>query len=175
MNKVKLLIGTLTIFLASAFSVIVSIDWKVKDDYSVKAYATDKVQGYGISFKGLKSTISFDEENPEKSKISASIDATSIDTGNDGMTAHAKEAEALNTNKFPIINFDSKTITKTITGYEATGDLTIKGITKEIKFPFVFVQEIFRGVFTITPKDFNLTRDGVPEKMTIELIIPVTK
>jgi polyisoprenoid-binding protein YceI len=182
MNNIKLLIGTAAILLASAFTIIGSVNWKVKEDYSVK-FSGGHVQGL---FKGLKATILFDEGNPEKSKVMAYIDTRTINTGNGEMNAHAKEALAVD--KFPLITFESTAVTKISSGYEAAGNLTMKGITKKVKIPFIFDskkkasnqfpfvdKEVFSGVFTIVPKDFNVTRLGTPGEITIELTIPVTQ
>lgn len=137
----------------------------------------------GGIFTGLKADIWFDEAKPEKSKISASIDAGSLDAG--GGTEEGKKV--LDAVKFPIIYFETTTIVKTAPGqYDAIGNLTLKGITKEIKLPFNFdskksatrypivSKETFGGTFTISPKDFNLDL-GNTDKCTIELLIPVTK
>lgn len=176
MKRIKFLTGALTILVTSAFVLYQSVDWKVKEGYSVKVFRNSQIQ-YPIVFKGLKADISFDKENPEKSKIHAVIDATTVDTGNESMTAHAKEPSVLDTDKFPVITFKSSSIKKNISGYEITGNLTLKGITKEINFPFTFEKDTFIGTFTIAAKDFNITREGaVPSgQIRIELTIPVTK
>lgn len=171
MRNIKLLIGAATILLASAFTVIESVNWKIKEDYSVK-FSGGKVNG---TMKGLTATIIFDEANPEKSKITASIDAKTVNTGNGVMNKHAESPEALDTGKFPVITFASTTISKKDGGYEMVGNLTMKGITKEVKFPFTFSNEVFSGKFSIVPKEFDITRGGTPESLEIELNIPVTK
>jgi len=176
MKKLKLLAGALVLLLASAFLFVQSTDWKVKEGYSVKVFRNAQLQ-YPIFFKGLKAKISFDKEHPEKSTIHATIDATTVDTGFEAMTAHAKEENVLHTDKFPEITFESRTIRATSTGYETTGNLTMKGITKEITFPFTFENDTFIGEFTIAAKDFNINREGaVPSgEIRIELNIPVTR
>jgi polyisoprenoid-binding protein YceI len=181
MKNIKLLIGAATILSASAFTIINLINWKVKDDYSVK-FSSGHLEG---NFKGLKTAILFDEANPEKSKITASIDATTIKTGSGEADGHVKEA--LSTDKFPVITFVSIAVSKTGSGYEATGNLTLRGVTKIIKFPFFFDskktsnrfpfvdKETFNGKITIAPKDFNVTRQGTPAEVYIDLTIPVAK
>lgn len=176
MKRITLVTGVLVIMLTSAFVLYKSTDWKVKEGYSVKVFRNAQLQ-FPIYFKGLKAEISFDEAHPENSKISATIDATTIDTGNEMMTVHAKEESVLDTEKFPVITFVSSAVRKTTTGYEVTGTLTLKGITKEITFPFTFEKETFIGEFNIAAKDFSISREGaVPSgEIRIELTIPVTK
>ncbi|WP_317899866.1 YceI family protein [Aurantibacillus circumpalustris] len=169
------------VFILSAFTILTSVNWKVKENYQVK-YTAGGMQGY---FKGLKATLVFDEEHAEKSKITAFIDATSLNTGDALSTEHSKEG--LETNKFPIISFVSTSILKTTKGYDALGNVTLKGVTRKIIIPFFFDskkmsaqfpfvdKETFSGRFTISPKNFNITRMGTPEEVTIELTIPVKK
>ena len=180
MKGIKLAAGALIVLLASAFLMYRSTDpytdWKVKEGYTVKIFRNAQMQ-FPAFLKGLKAEISFDKEHPEKSKIHATVDATTIDMGNPVMTEHAKEEGILHTEKFPVITFESSSVRKTNTGYETTGNLTLKGITKEISFPFTFENDTFIGAFEITAKDFNINNsNAVPSgQIKIELMIPVTK
>lgn len=159
------------ILLASAFTFSHSFSWKIKDDYSVK-FSGKKVEGI---FKGLKANINFNPADLNKSTITATIDATTANTGNGMMNKHAKCEEGLNTAKFPDIIFESRAITKTSTGFEALGKLTLKGLTKEIKLPFTFSNDIFSGQFTVLPKAYGITRAGTPSEITVSLVVPVSK
>lgn len=178
MKKITLVTAVFAILVASAFVLRQSTtNWNVKGDYSVKVFRNSQVQ-YPTVFKGLKAEILFDAEKPEKSTILATIDATTVDTGNELMTAHAKEESVLHTEKFPVITLKSSSIKKNPGGgYEITGNLTLKGITKQVKFPFTFENNTFVGEFTIAAKDFHITREGaVPSGLIrVELAIPVTK
>lgn len=176
MKRLSLITGAILLLLTSAFVLHHSTNWKVKEGYSVKVFRNAQIQ-YPIYFKGLKAEISFDEARPEKSIIKAIIDANTVDTGVELMTAHAKEESVLHTGKFPEIIFESTSMRKTGTGYEITGNLTLKGITKAVTFPFTFDNQTFVGAFTIFAKDFNITRNGaVPSgEIKVELMIPVEK
>ncbi|PBQ32797.1 hypothetical protein CNR22_13770 [Sphingobacteriaceae bacterium] len=179
MKLLKLVLLAAMFSATSAFVVVTTVIWKAQKEYSVK---TD--MGY---FKGLDALISFDEINPEKSRIVASIDATSFETGNGLMNTHAKDKEGLYTERYRLITFVSTSI-KRIEGsrYEATGNLSLKGIMKEIKLPFTFDSKnnvmdrfpmvpkgTFAGKIVINSKDFNITRDGAPPTVVIDLMIPV--
>jgi len=176
------MLAATVIALLPAFTAITVMSWKVRSDYSVKTTIG--------SFKGLKANIQFDEEHPERSTIKAFIDAASVNTGNGMMDEHAREKTALYTDLYRVISFVSTSVKRTgKTGqYEATGNLTIKGVTRQIKIPFVFDSKkdhndlfpftpklTFRGSFGIVPKDYNITRPGTPEWLTVDLEIPVTK
>jgi polyisoprenoid-binding protein YceI len=188
MKNIKFISGIAAILGAFIFIQAINKQNKpVEDDYIVKVQCCG---AEGATFKGLKTKIWFDETHPEKSKISATLDATSFNTGNYEMNAHAKEINALNTEKYPVITFVSTAVKRTgaTNAYEATGNLTLKGLTNEIKFPFTFdskkdytdkfpfqFKETFQGRMTINPKDFNITRQGVMSPLVIDLTVPITK
>ena len=172
MKKLKLFICASIILLASAFAAYKSINWKVKDDYTIQVY---KGGAKCISFKGLKAVIAFDEEQPEKSKISATIDSNPIVEQNEALREGVKKPETLDVEKYPFISFESTSVIKKDNGYEATGNLTLKGITKEIKLPFTFVKEVFIGGFTIDAKDFNITNVNFQHQLQVVLNIPVSQ
>ncbi|WP_028666271.1 YceI family protein [Runella zeae] len=159
----------------SAFTVINNTTlWKVKEDtYSVKFTS----KAFDGTFKGLESDLQFDENNLGASKLTASINANSINTGNGMRNGHAKKG--LDAANFKTVKFVSTSIAKTAAGYEATGNLTIKDVTKAIKIPFTFNQNadggVFAGTFSVKPTDYNVTRKGTPEVLNFQLSVPVTK
>lgn len=128
---------------------------------------------------GLKASIHFNEDSPETSKIVATVDATTINTGNGLFNKHAKAENALNTKAFSIIGFESTAIIGKDGTYEAIGKLTLKDVTKEIKLPFTFERKgedfLFKGKFSIVPEDFHITKMGTPDLIEITLTIPVAK
>lgn len=160
---------------ASAFKVSSNTKfWRVKEDvYSVN-FTSSKFNG---SFKGLKSELSFDENNLSGSKIVASIDANTINTGNGMRNGHAKKG--LDTKTYPTVKFESNAIVKSASGYEANGSLTIKNVTKQIKIPFTFSKTsdggVFAGSFSVKPAEYNVTKSGTPEVLNFQLNVPVTK
>ena len=176
MKSIKLALGALTVLIASAFTAIQSTNWKLKGDAYSVTFKGKKVDGV---IKGLKTNISFDEAKPENAKITASLDVNTINTGNGMKNKHAKSEDALDAKKFPTINFESVSVTGKGGTYVAIGKLTIKGVTKEISLPFTFenkgAESEFKGKFTITPKDYTITKDGTPETLEIEITTPVTK
>ncbi|MBD1362934.1 YceI family protein [Mucilaginibacter sp. ZT4R22] len=157
-----------------AFNVITT--WKVKeDDYSVKI-SGKKIEG---TFTGLKATLNFDPAHLESSNLTATIDAGSLSTGNFLKTNHALSEEALDAKKYPVIKFQSEAISRKGNAYEASGKLTLKGITKEILIPFTFTgnnaEGAFKGDFKFNPHDYNINRHGTPEEILVTLNIPVTR
>jgi polyisoprenoid-binding protein YceI len=175
MNKLIYPALVATAIVSSAFTLVNNSDLlKVKDEaYSVKL-VSKKFEGV---FKGLKSEIHFNESNLSESKIIASIDASSVNTGNGMRNKHARQG--LGTDKYQNVTFVSTSIAKSGNGYEASGKLTIKDVTKDIKFPFTFTKNaeggVFAGSFTVKPAEYNVTKGGTPETIEIQLNVPVTK
>ena len=175
MKTISKIFALLLVLGASAFTVFQSSNWKVKEEAYSVSFKGPKVEGI---IKGLKASISFDPAKPENAKISASMDANSLNTGNGMMNKHAKSDEALDVEKFPTITFESTSISGKNGSYSAKGKLSMKGITKEMDLPFTFEnangEGIIKGKFNVVSKDFNITRKGAPESFEITLVIPVT-
>ena len=171
MKKIIYITTVTLVITLSAF--VVASSWKVKEPYEVK-FAHGNISG---EFKGLKANIQFDKSHPEESKISAIIDATSLSTGFFIKTNHAKDA--IDTEKYPTINFVSTAVSKSSYGYDAAGKLTLKGVTKPITIHFTFedkgTEGVFKGAFKVITKDFNITKNGSPDELEISLLIPVSK
>ena len=151
---------------------------RAKVEFSIKG-PLGTVHG---DFTGLKATIQFDVKNPGAGSISATIDARTVSTGIGLRNHHLRsEEQYLNTDKYPTISFHSTKIEKTGDSYTATGDLTLKGVSKPVKIPFTFTPNgnsgVFKGQFVIKRGDFNI--GGKPggstgDDVTISLEVPVS-
>ena len=81
----------------------------------------------------IAGTVTFDPARPSAGSIEATIDATGIDTREPGRDKHLKSADFFDVEKFPTITFKSKKIEPASGGgFRVTGDLTMKGVTKEV-------------------------------------------
>ncbi len=118
------------------------------------------IKNFGInttgSMKGLKGNIKWDAENISNSSFNVSADVSTINTGIDSRDSHLQKEEYFNVDKYPNISFTSTTIS----AGNVTGNLTIKGVTKSINFPFTVKSlgagYLFEGSFTINRRDFNV-------------------
>ncbi|SRR5579871_5341968 len=171
-------IAALIILVASAFTFVKSQDWKFGDDYAIKFTSGDP----SGEFKGLKGTVSFDPANLAASKFDVSVDASTINTGNGMKNTHAKSEKWFDVTKYPTITFTSTSITKSASGYDAKGSLTIHGVTKDFTIPFTFTPSATGGVFTasfdINRLDFNINTaepNHGASTLKVDLNIPVTK
>jgi polyisoprenoid-binding protein YceI len=175
MKKHIYLVATITLIIASAFTVFQAQEWKVAEGYSVKFGDGGDPTG---EFTGLKGTILFDEKNLAASKFDMSVDVATINTGNGMKNTHAKSPIWFDAEKYPTINFTTSEITKTATGYDAKGTLEIKGVKKEFTMPFTFANNTFTSNFEINRFDSGID-DGkhpkMPPAMKVSLNVPVTK
>jgi polyisoprenoid-binding protein YceI len=99
-------------------------------EFTVRHLMITNVRG---RFGKVAGVIEYDPAKPEASSVTASIDATSIDTREDKRDAHLKSADFFDVEKFPTMTFKSTSIRSTGgRDYAVTGDLTIRGITKSV-------------------------------------------
>jgi polyisoprenoid-binding protein YceI len=88
-----------------------------------------KVRGYFAEYEGAI-TIA---EDPSASTATATIKTASVTTGTEDRDAHLRSGDFFEVEKFPEITFANARITKSKgTDYQVTGDLTIKGVTREV-------------------------------------------
>ena len=178
MKRLTYPIAAVAIILASAFSVIRSVDWKISDDYAIK-FTSDDPSGV---FQGLKGIVSFDENNLASSKFDVTIDVASINTGNGMKNTHAKSEKWFDAEKYPVISFTSSEITKSADGYLAKGTLEMHGVKKDFTIPFTFAKTdkggMFMSSFQISRLDFNInTAEPAHGASTfkVDISVPVTK
>lgn len=176
MKKLIFTMATL-LGITAVFAFSVAQKWAITDKYNIK-FSSSEVAGI---FKTFTGSIDFDEANPAASKFDVTIDVNSINTGNGLQNKHAKGDEWFNAAKYPAIKYTSKKIVKAGAAYQVTGDLTIKGVTKEYTIPFTFKKAgagaTFNGSFTVNRSDFRIGKPGgeVAEQIKIEIAVPVTK
>jgi polyisoprenoid-binding protein YceI len=87
-------------------------------------------------FNKFKADIKYDPNNLTNSSVNATIYVTSLDTGVAGRDLHTLGKEGFDAARYPIITFVSKRIEKDGQGFRAIGDLTMRGVKKEVVMPF---------------------------------------
>ena len=84
-------------------------------------------------FNILAATLTFDPITPEKSTLTATIKADSLDTPVEILDAMIKGGDMLEVDRFPEIRFESTHVTRTApTAGKLTGNLTLHGRTKPV-------------------------------------------
>ena len=110
--------------------------------------------------------VALDPQNWEASTVAITIDASSINTRVDMRDDHLRSPDFLDVAKHPTITFKSTGIRKTgEKKMDITGDLTMRGTTKQIVVPATLVfyegaQGRFRGQFALNRKDFGVSYDS---------------
>jgi polyisoprenoid-binding protein YceI len=84
-------------------------------------------------FGGVKGTVVYDPKNPTAASVEATIDCTTINTGEPKRDADLKTAEFFDVKKYPVMKFKSKHVEAAGAGkLKLTGDLTINAVTREV-------------------------------------------
>ena len=109
--------------------------------FSVKHMVITSVKGNFSDFDGY---VMFDADDVTKTSARGTIKVASIDTGNDKRDDHLRSEEFFHAEKYPEITFESKNVYKPEKGegYVMVGDITVRGVTKEIEVPFEIVGQV---------------------------------
>ena len=112
-------------------------------------------------------SLEFDPKDIPASSVRVSLDAASIDTGQEARDQHLRSADFLETETHPTIDFVSTRIEPAGNAYRIHGDLTIRGVTRPVVLDAEFggtvpnMQGGTRAAFSATTKinrdDFGLT------------------
>lgn len=124
------------------------------------------IKNFGLltdgAFKGLKGNIKFDVNNTATCSFTITVEANTIYTGNNVRDKHLKKEEYFNVAKYPVLSFTSTKIVSTATPgvLNISGKLSIKGVSKDISFPFTAVAQsdgyVFEGNFKLNRRDFGV-------------------
>lgn len=121
------------------------------------------------SIRGLKGVLTLDEADLTRSKVTASADLNTLNTGEPQRDGHLKSAEFFEAEKYPELTFESTAVKRTGEGeYEVKGNLTIHGVTKPVtlaveglgtptKDPWGNLRVGVSATAKINRKDFGLT------------------
>ncbi len=111
------------------------MSWKIDTTHSQIQFAVRHMMISNVRgrFEDFTGTVEFDEVDPTRSKVDVQIDAGSINTKEPNRDAHLKSPDFLNVEQYPSMSFKSKRIEKVNDNQgRIIGDLTIRGITKEV-------------------------------------------
>jgi polyisoprenoid-binding protein YceI len=70
--------------------------------------------------------------DPLASTVTATIDLTSVDTGNEQRDNHLRSADFLEIEKYPTMSYRSTGIRRTDDGWVVDGELTLHGVTRQV-------------------------------------------
>lgn len=92
-------------------------------------------------FNKLAGRYLLDRDAPQNSQFQFQVDVASIDTNDAKRDEHLRSADFFNAKQFPMISFQSSSVSKTEKGYDVTGNLTLHGVTKQITLPMRLMGE----------------------------------
>jgi polyisoprenoid-binding protein YceI len=98
--------------------------------FSVRHMMISTVRG---QFGGVKGTVVYDPKNPAASTVEATIDCTTVNTGEPKRDADLKSPEFFDVKKYPTMKFVSTHVDVAAPGkLLVTGNLTINAITRPV-------------------------------------------
>ena len=135
---------------------------------SVHSTAIFRVQHLGAGnfygrFNELEGTIDWDAEDGPSFDVSIKIE--SVDSGNEALDKHLKNADFFDAKQFPTMTFKSTGAKKMGDNWKVTGEMTMHGVTKpvEVDMEFVGRADVGRGdrvgfetTFTVKRSDFGM-------------------
>lgn len=159
------------------------------DKQGQHAFVNFKISHLGYSwlygtFKDFDGSFSFDDKNPEASKVNVTLNTQSVDTNHAERDKHIRSGDFLNVGKHPTATFASTAVKSTGEGTaDITGNLTLNGVTKPVVIAATFIGQGddpwggyragFAGSTMLKLKDFEIEKDLGPASAEVELIISV--
>jgi len=132
------------------------------------------------NFGKLTALVLFNPDQPELSKIEASVPVQSIETGINLRNKHLKKPDYFDAARFPDITLQLIHLEKNGAQWKGNFDLTIKGVQKNLTMPITFSANgnsaRIASTFTINRLDFNVGEsswtlsDNVTVNLTAHLI-----
>jgi len=135
-------------------------------------------------FNDFSGNFTFDEKQPEASKVSVTIDTASVDSNHAERDKHLRAEDFLHVSKFPQAKFESTEV-KYEGDDKATikGKLTLRGVTKDIeidaerigggKDPWGGYRQGFAGTTSFKLKDFGIPMNLGPASEEVEMFLSV--
>jgi polyisoprenoid-binding protein YceI len=145
-------------------------DWKVDKVHSwvgfeVSHLVVSKTKGRFTDFEG---EVKFDGKDLTKGTVNFTVQTASINTEDEKRDAHLKSPDFFDAEKFPTMTFVSKkVVVEDDDEFKLVGDLTIRGVTKEVTFecefrgsidtPWGFKKAGFSAETTIDRQEFDVS------------------
>ena len=147
----------------SSFENILGTTWINQKNDSSSSEVSFTIESSPKYTKGIFENVDIlfkvSENDPTKSKLSVTIDVSSINTDNEMRDENLMDDDYFNLNSFPKISFQSDEIIKTDSSYIAIGVIDMMGLQNELSFDFIFKGlgqnnrqqkvAVFEGEFTL--------------------------
>ena len=127
--------------------------------FSIVKWTVMKEEG---QFRDFAGTLDYDPAHPEQARIDILVQTGSLDTKNETRDKVVRSDDFLDAERYPTLEFHSTGIERNL----VSGDLTIHGVTKRVRFPVapLGVRDLpnigklagFETTFTINRRDFGV-------------------
>lgn len=108
-------------------------------------------------FSKLTGTLTLPGDDLTQLSVNVTVDTKSLYTEADALTGVLSGKEFLSIEEFPTATFESSKIEKTDSGYQVTGNLTLRGVTKGVQFPAT-IEQTPQGIKTVA--EFKIDRNA---------------
>jgi polyisoprenoid-binding protein YceI len=98
-------------------------------NFQIRHMGVSTVRG---SISGVTGTIVWDETDPSKSSVEATIDTNTVNTNNSARDTDLKSDKYFNVAKYPTMTFKSTSVSRANGKLQVVGDLTLAGVTKSV-------------------------------------------
>ena len=183
MNRIKFtLVWFTAVVLGTLSTLALAEDFTIDPEHSFVEF---KISHLGISilsgrFNTIAGNFSYDPENPDGSKVTATVETSSVDTNHAERDKHLRSDDFLDVEKFPEARFES-------TGYKENGDgtatlegnFTLHGVTQPISItveqigagddPWGGYRRGFVGLTTIKRSDYGIEYELGPAAEVMQL------
>lgn len=174
-----------------------TVSWRIDPlhssaQFSVRHMMISTVRG---QFGGVRGTVLYDSKNPAASSVEATIDCSTLNTGEPKRDTDLKTAEFFDVKRYPVMTFKSKKVTVVSPGkLKMTGDLTINAVTREVVLdvegPTASIRDTqgrekmgVNGVTKVSRKEFGILYNplmetggvAVSDEVTINIDIELIK
>ncbi len=166
MKKIFVLLAGMSLTVASFAQGAWSLDKAHSSvNFSVVHMVVSEVVG---SFKDFSADVKSEKSDFSDLSTTFTIQTKSVNTDNGNRDQHLKGADFFDVEKFPTITFTSSSLKKISDNkYELEGDLTMKGVTKKVKWDLKYNGSIkdtrgaehagFKATTTINRKDYGVS------------------
>lgn len=119
-------------------------EYRIDSAHSVIGFAIRHLEISWVEgrFKDYSGTIRYDDKDITKSSVEFTAKVESIDTGVEARDKHLRSADFFEVEKYPEMSFKSSRVERKGKEFILHGDLTLKGVTKQVALPFTITGAI---------------------------------
>jgi len=155
--------------LMATFSAAQTATWTIDPNHSTAQFTVRHLAISNVSgnFTKVTGTVVLNDKDLTQSQVSATIDASSVDTRVPDRDKDLRSPNFLDVEKYPTLEFKSKRIVNSGGKLQMIGDLTLHGTTREVTLdvdgptpelsdPWGNIRRGFSATTTINRKDYGV-------------------